>query len=469
MNDISLDSPVRRELAKNDYTIRPVNLTRQDEVTNVKVLFSTAMHSCVNPSVGSVLKRLYLQYVKYVCDNELSNIDNIYFKPGGSFWVCIDQHNLKIVGIVGVEHINNDICELRRMSVHPSARNRNQLGIKLCRVAEEYGAENNYKQLILKTGSTMHDAIGLYHNAGFEDYGESAIGEKYKHLEVTGEQIFAIKFRKPLTSNQGRWIFKPFKKHHRLVNPPSAFISKYTRIPQKVDEAKGVYKVSAELEQSSLQIRTFRDQDIQEVKRIFISGMRLYCDPLPEGSVVKKMWLNYIDDAVNDDLSNIDKVYFNKGKGHFWVAVDLKNNNQIVGCVGVERKSDEICELRRMSVDVNNRKVGLGSKLVRVVEEFAAQNNYTTLYLTTGCIMSPAIGLYHRNGFEDFQENYIPENTRLGKQMKENGERFFSIGFRKRITSNSGRWFFKTFEKHPHLLETPSHLRPDGQQKGSML
>ena len=83
----------------------------------------------------------------------------------------------------------------------------------------------------------------------------------------------------------------------------------------------------------------------------------------------------------------------------------LKNNNQVVGCVGVEHKSDDLCELRRMSVDTNARKGGLGTKLVRVVEEFAAQNNYKTLYLSTGCIMSPAIGLYHRTGFEDFEEN----------------------------------------------------------------
>ena len=36
-------------------------------------------------------------------------------------------------------------------------------------------------------------------------------------------------------------------------------------------------------------IRSFRlDDDLQAVRTIFQAGMRLYCDPLPVGSVVKK-------------------------------------------------------------------------------------------------------------------------------------------------------------------------------------
>ena len=476
INDIALDSPVRRELEKNNYKVRPIDLTNEDEIKRVKEIFSIGMRTYADPlPVGSVVKRNYLNYIEHSCNDDLSKINEVYFEKGGSFWVCVDQRNnsnnnstKNIVGIVGVEHINENVCELRRMSVDPSAR-KGGLGTKLCRVVEEYGAANNYTELILGTGSIMHAAIGLYHRAGFEDYGESPIGENSEELEAVGEQFFGIKFRKPLTSNDGRWIFQPFEKHHHLTNPPLALKSEYTRVPPKPAPIKGVYEVSKELEKSSFRIRTFRNEDLEHVKRIFTAGMRLYCNPLPVGSVVKKMWLNYIDHSLHDDLSNIDKVYFNNGKGHFWVVVDLKNNNQVVGCVGVEHKSDDLCELRRMSVDTNARKGGLGTKLVRVVEEFAAQNNYKTLYLSTGCIMSPAIGLYHRTGFEDFEENYTPESSGLGKAMKENGEQFFSIGFRKRISSNDGRWTFKTFEKHPHLVETPSHLRPGGPVKSSRL
>lgn len=49
--------------------------------------------------------------------------------------------------------------------------------------------------------------------------------------------------------------------------------------------------------------------------------MHFYCDPYEEGSDRKNMWLDYIKNALNTDLSDINKVYFKPG-GHFWVIED---------------------------------------------------------------------------------------------------------------------------------------------------
>ena len=40
INDIALDSPVRRELEKNNYKVRPIDLTNEDEIKRVKEIFS---------------------------------------------------------------------------------------------------------------------------------------------------------------------------------------------------------------------------------------------------------------------------------------------------------------------------------------------------------------------------------------------------------------------------------------------
>ena len=46
----------------------------------------------------------------------------------------------------------------------------------------------------------------------------------------------------------------------------------------------------------------------------------------------------------------------------------------IVGCVGCEKLSDDRAELRRMSVDSQSRKGGLGSALVKVVDSCASRS-----------------------------------------------------------------------------------------------
>lgn len=199
-------------------------------------------------------------------------------------------------------------------------------------------------------------------------------------------------------------------------------------------------------------------RDLADVKRIFEIGMRLYCDPLPKESVLKYAWEHYIAESIATDLSDIEGVYLKPG-GDFWVVVD-ERSGLLVGCVGVEKKSNGQCELRRMSVDPNARKGGLGSKLVRQVEEFAAINGFTELVLSTGSIMVPAIGLYHRTGFECCKVQWA--EGKFKDRLDEAGEQLYNVYFRKPITSNHGRWLWAPFVPHWTATTPPTHIRPGG-------
>jgi hypothetical protein len=65
---------------------------------------------------------------------------------------------------------------------------------------------------------------------------------------------------------------------------------------------------------SGFSIRSLRlDDDLQAVRTIFQAGMRLYCDPLPVGSVVKKSWEGYIRKA----LEAISQDFFKNGLQRF--------------------------------------------------------------------------------------------------------------------------------------------------------
>lgn len=194
--------------------------------------------------------------------------------------------------------------------------------------------------------------------------------------------------------------------------------------------------VEAEFEAAGFGIRTILTQDLADVHRVFEAGMRLYCDPLGPESLLKRGWEGYIQHALADDLARVEEVYL-KG-GDFWVVFDRQDSNRIIAHVGVERLSEDTCELRRMSVSPTARRAGLGSKLVRRCEEFAAANSFKMLILSTASLMAPALGLYRKCGFEEYEVKEPPAAQKA--KLAAVGERLDTHLFRKPITSPAGRW-----------------------------
>ena len=136
---------------------------------------------------------------------------------------------------------------------------------------------------------------------------------------------------------------------------------------------------------------------------------------------------------MREDLSDMASVYLNPG-GQFWVVV---LDRAIVGMVAVEvvDRDRGVMELRRMSVAPIMKKRGLGSRLVRLVENYAAQHGSRELRLSTGSIMWPARALYTRNGFEAYKVE-----SKTSEAMRDAGQEFSVVHFRKPITSAHGRW-----------------------------
>ena len=138
-----------------------------------------------------------------------------------------------------------------------------------------------------------------------------------------------------------------------------------------------------------VEIRRFDPADLPQVHALFIAGMRYYHDKIPmnikwrKGDVehgqdhVIRQWNQYIQHAVKDDLGErgMAEVYLSNPRSGFWVALDRRADapvpGAIIGIVGAESKSESVVELRRMSVSAAARGLGLGSVLVRKVEEHA--------------------------------------------------------------------------------------------------
>lgn len=104
----------------------------------------------------------------------------------------------------------------------------------------------------------------------------------------------------------------------------------------------------------------------------------------------------YIQRSLADDLSDITGNYLRAPGGNFWVA---QIDGEVKGMVGVQRRSLEEAELRRMSVAADSRRQGIGRRLLETVEAFCLEQGYQRISLTTVSQLQPAIAMYQGYGF----------------------------------------------------------------------
>ena len=137
-------------------------------------------------------------------------------------------------------------------------------------------------------------------------------------------------------------------------------------------------------------IRQFQQDDAHDVRWLFAEGQRQF------SAGVERELETYISNSLAGDLADIAGNYLQPGS-NFWAA---ETDGRVIGVVGVQRKDAKSCELRRMAVDIRRRRKGLGRKLLETAEEFARQQGYSSMTLSTITPLQPAIALYEGAGYQ---------------------------------------------------------------------
>ena len=74
-------------------------------------------------------------------------------------------------------------------------------------------------------------------------------------------------------------------------------------------------------------------------------------------------------------------------------------NNEAVGCGAIKEYSADAVDLKRMYVKPDKRGQGVATEVLKALEAWAVEINYTKCILETGKKQPEAIGLYLKNGY----------------------------------------------------------------------
>lgn len=75
-------------------------------------------------------------------------------------------------------------------------------------------------------------------------------------------------------------------------------------------------------------------------------------------------------------------------------------NNQVVGCGAFKEFAPRVAEIKRMYVRENMRGRGIAGEILKELENWAKELNFTECILETGLKQPEAIALYRKSGYE---------------------------------------------------------------------
>jgi ribosomal protein S18 acetylase RimI-like enzyme len=115
-------------------------------------------------------------------------------------------------------------------------------------------------------------------------------------------------------------------------------------------------------------------------------------------------WLNHdlSFQNIDDELNHFPEKY-KEPEGTFFIA---KENHKIIGCIGVKKLENKICEMKRLFVQDNYKGNGIGKKLVELIIAEAKAIHYEKIRLDTLDTMEAALSIYYKNNFYEIEPYY---------------------------------------------------------------
>jgi carbonic anhydrase len=126
---------------------------------------------------------------------------------------------------------------------------------------------------------------------------------------------------------------------------------------------------------------------------------------------VRKLFLEYAEwlgfslcfQNFDEELATLPGKY-SSPEGRLYL---VKTGNKYIGCIGLRKYENEICEMKRLYIKPEARGLGIGHKLVELIINDAKKIGYKKMRLDTiKNQMAAAIEIYKKNGFVETESYY---------------------------------------------------------------
>jgi ribosomal protein S18 acetylase RimI-like enzyme len=146
------------------------------------------------PADAEACKKLYHEGLLggHLAENDtgldIDDIETAYLKMAGNhFWVAQLQDG-QIVGMIGVQHHEKGLGEIRRLRVRTDVRRRG-IGTRLMEVAVKFCADQQYLKITLDTFIEREPALRLFEKFRFRHSRTRKVGDRdlmYFYLDIYG-------------------------------------------------------------------------------------------------------------------------------------------------------------------------------------------------------------------------------------------------------------------------------------------
>jgi ribosomal protein S18 acetylase RimI-like enzyme len=149
-------------------------------------------------------------------------------------------------------------------------------------------------------------------------------------------------------------------------------------------------KTKQEIEKPQVEIMQYSDEYKDEVVKLIFE--------------ISENELRHRSRSGRPDLQKIKEVY-QKNKGNFWVALE---ESKVVGTIALKDMGDNRGDLWRFYVRKDLRMMGVGQRLFATLMDFAKQNGYKEIFLSTHHDQEAANKFYLKHGFKRIES--LPED-----------------------------------------------------------
>jgi GNAT superfamily N-acetyltransferase len=131
---------------------------------------------------------------------------------------------------------------------------------------------------------------------------------------------------------------------------------------------------------------------------------------MDEAYAIVREYCEAVGVVVRDDPESFARDYFGDGSG-IWLAYE---DGLAIGCIALRPLGQfpGAGEIKRMYVKPEFRGQGIAERLLKALEEYAAEAGYRALYLDTKDDLTTAIRFYQAHGYEPCERyNDNPQAT----------------------------------------------------------